>query len=53
MSEKKIVLVPDKQWRITIPKKIRKQISAEAFVLELVDGAIVLKPVELKEIKHA
>jgi len=51
LKEGKIVPVVklQKGGRITIPKEILKQISADHFAIELVDNRIVLEPMKLEE----
>lgn len=35
--------------RINLPKEILKQISADHFAIEIIDGKIILEPLKLEE----
>jgi len=42
------VVFIDKQGRITIPKEIRDKVSADAFVILIIDGGkILLDPIKI------
>ncbi|RLF02243.1 MAG: hypothetical protein DRK00_10280 [Thermoprotei archaeon] len=40
-----VVVKMDRQGRIVIPAKVRKELGARLFILELVKGEIRLKPI--------
>jgi len=49
MRGKRVLIISiDEKGRITLPEEIRKEISADAFVVEIVDGKIWLDPIHIE-----